>query len=106
MSTRPRGGRPESRALASDWLGIRLLVGLRVRPGDPRAIHDLDRPALPVPGRRHLLLEPLAALVPQAIQQRRGKPLTRLAISTGARGPRLQALGDACRIETRDCCTA
>jgi hypothetical protein len=85
------------------WLGIRLLVGLRVRHGDPRAIHDLDRPSMPVPGRGHLLLEPLSALRHQARQQRLGKPLTRLAIPPSERGPRLQALGNACRIEPRDC---
>src|SRR5207249_6581710 len=83
-------------------LRILLLVRLRVWHRDSRAIHDLDRTAVPVPGGGYLLLKPLPALVHQARQQRLGKPLTRLAIPTGEWGPRLQALGDACRIEMRD----
>ena len=87
-------------------LGIVLLVRLRIGHGDPGAIHDLDRTSVPVPGQRHLLLEPLAALVHQAMQQRFGKTLARLAVPTGERRAWVQTLGDPCRIETRDRRTA
>src|SRR4030095_346390 len=87
-------------------LRILLLVCLRVWHGDPRAIHDLDRTAVPVPGWGHLLLEPLTALVHQAVQQRIGKTPALLAVPTGERRTRREALGDACRTETRDCRTA
>jgi hypothetical protein len=64
-------------------LRLRLWVCLRVRHGDPRALHELDRTAVPVPGGGHLLLEPLTALVHQAVQPRFGKTLARLAVPTG-----------------------
>jgi hypothetical protein len=63
------GNRQAQPWLLAARLGIRLLVRLRVWHGAPRAIHDVDRTAVPVPGRGHLLLESLSALVHQAIQQ-------------------------------------
>src|SRR4029453_4119644 len=87
-------------------LRIRLLVGLRVRHGDPRAVHDLDRPSVPVPGHGGLLLEPWPTQGHQAVQQRLGQALACFAVPAGERRTRRQALGDPCGVETRDCCPA
>jgi len=59
----PRQAEPRLRAARR---GIRLLVGLRGGQRAPRAIDELDGTAVPVPGRRSLLVAPLAALVPPA----------------------------------------
>ena len=61
------GDRKAKPRLLAARLGILLLVGLRVRHGDPRAVHDLDRPSVPVPGHGGLLLEPLTTQGHQAV---------------------------------------
>jgi hypothetical protein len=84
-------------------LGILLLVGRRVWHGDPRAVHDLDRPSVPVPGSGCLLLEPLTTQERQAGQQRLGQALACFAVPAGERRTRREALGDARGVETCDC---
>src|SRR5229473_2781019 len=83
-----------------------LLVRRRVGPGDPGALHHLDRTSVPVPSRRHLLLEPLSAQRYQAVSQRLRKALARLTVPASERRTRLEALGDARRVETCDRRTA
>src|SRR5262245_57963114 len=103
-TTRRATGKPSPGA----WLqaGDRPLGSPPCLAWRPRAIHDLDRPSVPVPGRRHLLLEPLAALLHQAVEQRFRKPLARLAVPPGERRTGCQALRDARRIEPSDRGTA
>jgi len=95
----------EPRRLAAR-LWIVLLVRLRVWHGDPRAVHDLHCPSVPVPGPGCLLLEPMATQVHQAGQQRLGPTVARLAVAAGEGRTQRQALGNARSIETRDRRTA
>ena len=82
---REAGARKTEPRRLAPRLRILLLLRLRVGHGDPGAIDALDRPSVPMPGCRPLLLAPLTALVPQAVEQRCGQTLARLAVPTGER---------------------